>query len=64
MEIEGRNGRYDRYRFLLGSFVIMESKLKEPLLISGGKGIIPGGQIIFSQSGRHRKLIITIRRRR
>jgi len=47
--IHGRNGRYIRYRLLLGSFFITESRLKKPLLIKDGKGTIPAGHIVLSR---------------
>jgi hypothetical protein len=47
--INGRNDRYIRYRLLLGSFFITESRLKKPLLIKDGKGTIPAGHIVLSR---------------
>jgi hypothetical protein len=51
IQVEGRNGRYTRYRLLLGSFFLAESKLKTPLSIRGGKGVIAAGQIAFEKAG-------------
>jgi hypothetical protein len=47
--IHGRNGRYVRYRLLLGSFFITESRLKKPLLVKDGKGTVPAGHIVLSR---------------
>jgi hypothetical protein len=48
ISLTGRSGRYVHYRLLFGPFVLAESRLKEPLVIVGGKGSIPAGQVVVS----------------
>jgi hypothetical protein len=52
IEVRGRSGRYLRYRLLLGSFVIPDARLKTPLVIKDGNGIIPPGAIAVASKNR------------
>jgi hypothetical protein len=48
VEVRGRSGRYVRYRLALGPFIIADARLKTPLVIKGGKGVLPPRAIVVT----------------